>query len=85
MIFLANPSSRCLARDRRGHGRSAQPWNGYDLDMYADDLVPLPIRGAVTAKLAPGATLKVYRGHAHGLTPTSKQKVNGDILAFIRK
>jgi non-heme chloroperoxidase len=232
MFFLANHSHRCVAHDRRGHGRSAQPWNGYDLDTYANDLamllekldlkdiilvahsiggaeavrylsrygssrvaklvliapstplmvktvdnpegmpvesfdgvrqglvadrskffqevtvpyygynlpgisdsegvrdffwlqgmeaslpavyfsvkvfsetdttedlkkidvpvlilhgdhdvlVPLPITGAVTVKLLPNATLKVYPGQAHGLTTTSKQKVNEEILAFI--
>jgi len=29
---------RCIAHDRRGHGRSSQPWNGNDMDTYADDL-----------------------------------------------
>jgi len=32
---------RCVAHDRRGHGRSSQPWNGNDLDTYADDLATL--------------------------------------------
>ena len=32
---------RCIAHDRRGHGRSSQPWNGNDLDTYADDLAAL--------------------------------------------
>jgi non-heme chloroperoxidase len=41
MFFLANHDYRCIAHDRRGHGRSAQPWNGYDLDTYADDLAEL--------------------------------------------
>jgi non-heme chloroperoxidase len=234
MFFLANHGYRCIAHDRRGHGRSTQPWNGHDLDTYADDLaellekldlkdillvahsiggaeavrylgrhgssrvaklvliapstplmvrtaansegmpiesfdgvrqglvadrskffqevsvpyygynlpgmkdsegvrdffwlqgmnaslpaayfsvkvfsetdttddfkkievpvlilhgdndvlVPLPITGAVTAKLLPTATLEVYPGQAHGLTTTSKQKVNEEILAFINR
>ena len=41
MIFLAARGYRCLAHDRRGHGRSGQPWNGNDLDTYADDLAEL--------------------------------------------
>ena len=41
MIFLANHGYRCIAHDRRGHGRSSQPWNGNDLDTYADDLAEL--------------------------------------------
>jgi len=41
MIFLAARGYRCIAHDRRGHGRSGQPWNGNDLDTYADDLAEL--------------------------------------------
>lgn len=41
MIFLAEHGYRCIAHDRRGHGRSGQPWNGNDLDTYADDLAEL--------------------------------------------
>jgi non-heme chloroperoxidase len=41
MFFLASRGYRCIAHDRRGHGRSSQPWNGNDLDTYADDLAKL--------------------------------------------
>jgi non-heme chloroperoxidase len=41
MFFLASKGYRCIAHDRRGHGRSSQPWNGNDLDTYADDLAEL--------------------------------------------
>jgi non-heme chloroperoxidase len=41
MFFLASRRYRCIAHDRRGHGRSSQPWNGNDLDTYADDLAKL--------------------------------------------
>jgi non-heme chloroperoxidase len=41
MLFLASHGFRCIAHDRRGHGRSGQPWNGNDLDAYADDLATL--------------------------------------------
>jgi len=41
MYFLASRGYRCIARDRRGHGRSSQPWQGNDLDTYADDLAEL--------------------------------------------
>src|SRR5882724_157886 len=41
MFFLASRGFRCIAHDRRGHGRSSQPWNGYVYDTFADDLATL--------------------------------------------
>jgi non-heme chloroperoxidase len=41
MFFLSSRGYRCIAHDRRGHGRSSQPWNGNDMDTYADDLAEL--------------------------------------------
>src|SRR5690606_39872610 len=38
MLFLASHGYRVVAHDRRGHGRSSQPWHGNDMDHYADDL-----------------------------------------------
>jgi non-heme chloroperoxidase len=58
MFFLASRGYRCIAHDRRGHGRSSEPWNGNDMDTYADDLA------ALTEKL----NLKnaVHVGHSTG-------------------
>ena len=58
MFFLAQRGYRCIAADRRGHGRSSQPWEGNDLNTYADDLA------AVVKKL----DLKnaVHVGHSTG-------------------
>ncbi len=58
MFFLAQNGYRCIAHDRRGHGRSSQPWNGNDMDTYADDL----------AKLVEALDLKdaVHVGHSTG-------------------
>jgi non-heme chloroperoxidase len=51
MFFLASRGYRVIAHDRRGHGRSSQPWHGNDMDTYADDLAALAekldLRGAV--------------------------------------
>jgi non-heme chloroperoxidase len=41
MLFLADHGFRCIAHDRRGHGPSSQPWQGNDMDTYADDLAAL--------------------------------------------
>ena len=38
MVFLASKGYRCVAHDRRGHGRSSQPWDGNEMNTYADDL-----------------------------------------------
>jgi non-heme chloroperoxidase len=44
MYFLASHGYRCIAHDRRGHGKSTQTWNGNDMDTYADDLAVLTER-----------------------------------------
>jgi non-heme chloroperoxidase len=41
MLFLAASGYRCIAHDRRGHGRSSQPWNGNEMNTYANDLAEL--------------------------------------------
>lgn len=41
MLHLASNGFRAIAHDRRGHGRSSQPWHGHDMDTYADDLAQL--------------------------------------------
>src|SRR4030095_9067276 len=58
MVFLASRGYRCVAHDRRGHGRSSQPWDGNEMDTYADDL----------AALAEALDLKraIHVGHSTG-------------------
>ncbi|MBU4684456.1 alpha/beta hydrolase [Cedecea davisae] len=41
MLFLGQRGFRVIAHDRRGHGRSSQPWGGHNMDQYADDLAEL--------------------------------------------
>ena len=41
MLYLADRGFRCIAHDRRGHGRSSQPWDGNEMNTYADDLAAL--------------------------------------------
>jgi non-heme chloroperoxidase len=58
MMFLASHGYRCIAHDRRGHGRSSQPWNGNEMDTYADDLSELikslDLEGAVLIGFSAG-------------------------------
>jgi non-heme chloroperoxidase len=58
MFYLASRGYRCIAHDRRGHGRSSQPWSGNDMDTYADDL----------ARLVEALDLKdaIHVGHSTG-------------------
>jgi non-heme chloroperoxidase len=49
-----------------------------------DQIVPIQAAALLTAKLVKGATLKVYPGAPHGLCSTMKDKVNADLLAFIK-
>jgi non-heme chloroperoxidase len=58
MVFLASRGFRCIAHDRRGHGRSSQPWNGNEMDTYADDLATLV--GALDLRNA------IHVGHSTG-------------------
>jgi non-heme chloroperoxidase len=41
MVYFADRGYRCIAHDRRGHGRSDQSWHGHEMDTYADDLLAL--------------------------------------------
>jgi non-heme chloroperoxidase len=170
MFFLASNGYRCIAHDRRGHGRSSQPWDGNEMNTYADDLatliekldlkdavligfstgggevaryisganasqgmidsfwmqgmmgghkntydcikafsetdftedlkkfdvptlvihgdddqiVPIDAAGRSSAKLVKNAKLIVYPGAPHGITDTHKDKLNADLLEFIK-
>lgn len=74
MLFLGDGDYRVIAHDRRGHGTSSEPWDGNEMDTYADDLT------ALINKL----DLKVYAGARHGMCTTLSDQVNADLLAFIK-
>ncbi len=83
MFFLAGHGYRCIAADRRGHGRSSQPWNGNDLDTYADDLAELvaalDLKGAVhVGHSTGGGEVARYIGR-HGTSRVSKAVLIGAI------
>jgi non-heme chloroperoxidase len=79
MFFLASRGYRCVAHDRRGHGRSSQPWTGQDMDTYADDLAAvveaLDLRDAIhVGHSTGGGEVARYIGR-HGT-----QRVAGAVL-----
>lgn len=89
MFFLVNHGYRCIAHDRRGHGRSSQSWDGNDLDTYADDLAELmkalDIEGAVhVGHSTGGGEVARYIGR-HGTSRVSKAVLIGAIPPLMLK
>ena len=76
MVFLGARGYRCIAHDRRGHGRSGQPWNGNEMDTYADDLAALveklDLKNAIhVGHSMGGGEVARYIGH-HGTKRVAK-------------
>ncbi|MFC7477762.1 alpha/beta fold hydrolase [Dankookia sp. GCM10030260] len=89
MFFLASRGYRCIAHDRRGHGRSSQPWQGNDLDTYADDLAALvqalDLRDAVhVGHSTGGGEVARYIGR-HGTGRVAKAVLIGAIPPLMLK
>ncbi|WP_431272133.1 alpha/beta fold hydrolase [Dankookia sp. P2] len=89
MFFLASRGFRCIAHDRRGHGRSSQPWQGNDLDTYADDLAALvqalDLRDAVhVGHSTGGGEVARYIGR-HGTGRVAKAVLIGAIPPLMLK
>jgi non-heme chloroperoxidase len=89
MFFLASRGYRCIAHDRRGHGRSSQPWNGNDLDTYADDLseltAHLDLRNAIhIGHSTGGGEVARYIGR-HGTSRVSRAVLIGAIPPLMLK
>jgi non-heme chloroperoxidase len=89
MFFLASRGYRCIAHDRRGHGRSSQPWDGNDLDTYADDLAELTaaldLKGAIhVGHSTGGGEVTRYIGR-HGSSRVSKAVLIGAIPPLMLK
>ena len=83
MVFLASRGYRCIAHDRRGHGRSTQPWTGNDMDTYADDLAALvealDLRQAIhVGHSTGGGEVARYIGR-HGTTRVAKAVLIGAV------
>jgi non-heme chloroperoxidase len=89
MLFLASHGYRCVAHDRRGHGRSDQPWNGNDMDTYADDLAELvkhlDLKGAVhVGHSTGGGEVARYIGR-HGTKRVAKAVLIGAVPPIMVK
>ncbi len=89
MLFLSSRGYRTIAHDRRGHGRSGQPWNGNDMDTYADDLAELTekldLKSAVhVGHSTGGGEVARYIGR-HGTTRVAKAVLIGAVPPLMLK
>jgi non-heme chloroperoxidase len=89
MVFLASNGFRCVAHDRRGHGRSSQPWNGNEMDTYADDLAvlveALDLSGAIhVGHSTGGGEVARYIGR-HGTKRVAKAVLIGAVTPLMLK
>ena len=89
MVFLASHGYRTIAHDRRGHGRSSQPWNGNEMNTYADDLAALTealdLKDAVhVGHSAGGGEVARYIGR-HGTKRVAKAVLIGAVPPLMLK
>jgi non-heme chloroperoxidase len=89
MVFLASRGYRCIAHDRRGHGRSSQPWSGNEMDTYADDLATLvealDLRDAIhVGHSTGGGEVARYIGR-HGTSRVAKAVLIGAVPPLMLK
>ena len=89
IFYLTSRGYRCIAHDRRGHGRSSQPWNGNDMDTYADDLASLVeqlgLENAIhIGHSTGGGEVARYLGR-HGTTRVAKAVLIGAIPPLMLK
>ena len=89
MLFLASRGFRCIAHDRRGHGRSSQPWAGNDMDTYADDVAALVaalnVRDAVHVGHSTGGGEVARYVARHGTSRVAKAVLIGAIPPLMLK
>ncbi|WP_114395331.1 alpha/beta fold hydrolase [Oleisolibacter albus] len=89
MFHLASNGLRAVAHDRRGHGRSSQPWQGHDMDTYADDLAQLmetlDLRDAVLVGFSTGGGEVTRYIARHGRARVSKVALVGAVPPLMLK
>jgi non-heme chloroperoxidase len=89
MVFLGNNGYRCIAHDRRGHGRSGQPWDGNEMDTYADDVAELvkhlDLSNAIhVGHSTGGGEVARYIGR-HGISRVAKAVLIGAVTPLMLK
>jgi non-heme chloroperoxidase len=89
MFHLASNGFRCIAHDRRGHGRSSQPWHGNNMDTYADDLnelfTALDVRGVtMIGHSTGGGEVARYIGR-HGSRRVARAVLMGAVTPIMLK
>jgi len=89
MVFLSERGYRCIAHDRRGHGRSSQPWNGNDMDTYADDLATLvetlDLQNAIHVGHSTGGGEVARYIRRHGTNRVAKAVLIGSVTPLMLK
>lgn len=89
MFFLASRGYRCIAHDRRGHGRSSQPWLGNDMNTYADDLAELmdslDLKDAILVGHSTGGGIVARYVGRHGTKRVSKVVLIGSVTPSLLK
>jgi non-heme chloroperoxidase len=89
MFFLAYHGYRVIAHDRRGHGRSSQPWHGNDMDTYADDLAELvqklDLKDAIHVGHSTGGGEVARYISRHGTTRVAKAVLIGAVPPLMLK
>jgi non-heme chloroperoxidase len=89
MFFLASRGYYCIAHDRRGHGRSSQPWKGNDMDTYSDDLAALvnelDLKDAIHVGDSTGGGEVARYIARHGTKRVTKAVLIGAVLPLMLK
>jgi non-heme chloroperoxidase len=89
MFFLASQGYRCITHDRRGHGRSSQPWQGNDMDTYADDLAEvmeaLDLQNAMLVGHSIGGGVVARYIARHGTKRVGKVVLIGSVTPLMLK
>ena len=89
-VALAERGYRAIIPDRRGFGRSDQPWNGYDYDTFADDVAAIVLEAGVSGpvslvgfSMGGGEVARFIT--RHGAAQVGKAVLIGSVVPFLLK